>query len=150
MLVITNSGEFRNDDDAVLSILHARALSDELQIAARMNELYTKSKARRAGADYVLSVPNIAGRLVARNVLREAVRSYDRQVEIVSFAAEELPSRSLKEIPLQETGCILIAVERDGAFRTDVSAEADIDPGDSVLVGGSDESIDAFQSAIGR
>ena len=137
-----------DDDDAVLAVLHARAIQDGLHVAARMNELHTKSKARRAGADYVLSVPDIAGRLVALNVLREAVLSYDRQVEIVSVDAEELPGRSLEGVPLRETGCLVVAIERDGAFLTDVPIESTLEPGDSVLVAGSDESIDALRSAI--
>ncbi|GAB7091247.1 NAD-binding protein [Halorubrum luteum] len=137
-----------DDDAAVLTVLHARELGDGLQIAARMNELHTKSKARRAGADYVLSVPDIAGRLVALNVLREAVRSYDLQVEIVSIDAEQLPEQSLQGVPLRETECLLIAVERDGTFRTDISTESELEPGDSVLIAGSDEAIDALQAAI--
>ncbi|WP_418282287.1 potassium channel family protein [Halorubrum sp. DTA98] len=137
-----------DDDDAVLAVLHARALQEGLHIAARMNERHTKSKARRAGADYVLAVPDIAGRLVALNVLREAVLSYDRQVEIVSVDAEELPGRSLDGLSVQELGCLLVAVERDGTFLTDVPIESTLEPGDSVLIAGNDEAIDALRSTL--
>lgn len=138
-----------DDNDAILSVLHARTIAGEIDIAARMNGIDTESKARRAGATYVLSVPDISGRLVALNVLREAVLSYDRQVEVVGVEADDLPGSTLSDPAVRESDCFPVAIERNGQFRTDISPETTLESGDRVVVAGDDDGIDELRSRIG-
>ena len=137
-----------DDAEAILSALVARELAPDLDIVARMNDADNEVKARRAGADYVLTLPDISGRLLALDVLREEIVSYDRQLKIVRFESPALAGTQVSALPLAETNCILIAVERSGEVRTDAAPTFAFEPGDSLLLAGDDEAIDAFESVV--
>ncbi|MFQ3293319.1 MAG: Trk K+ transport system NAD-binding subunit [Halobacteriales archaeon] len=137
-----------NDDEAILAVVTARELAADLDVVARVNDADSASKLRRAGANYVLSLPDISGRLIALNVLRDTVLAYDRQVEIVRFDATDLPGETLADAPIRETDCFLVAVERDGDFLLDVSPQTVLESDVSVILAGDDEAIDSFRAAI--
>lgn len=137
-----------NDDEAILAVVSANELGADLDIVARVNDSDSASKLRRAGANYVLSLPDISGRLIALNVLRDTVLSYDRQVEIVRFDATDLPGETLADTPIRETDCFLVAVELDGDFLLDVSPQTVLESDVSVILAGDDEAIDSFRAAI--
>ncbi|MFC4544528.1 potassium channel family protein [Halosolutus amylolyticus] len=136
-----------DDDEAILSVLVARELAADLDIVVRVNDSENESKVRRAGGDYVLSLPDISGRLLALDVLREEILSYDRQLQVVRFDADDLAGQSLADTEIPETDCILVGVERSGEIVTDVPSEFVFEPDDSLLLAGDDEAIDAFESA---
>ncbi|WP_265110972.1 potassium channel family protein [Halosolutus halophilus] len=136
-----------DDDEAILSVLVARELASDLDIVVRVNDSEKENKARRAGADYVLSLPDISGRLLALDVLREEILSYDRQLQVVRFEADDLAGQSLADTEIPATDCILVGVERSGEILTDVPPEFRFEGDDSLLLAGDDEAIDAFESA---
>lgn len=137
-----------SDAEAVLSILLARNLEEDLDIIARVNDSDTQSKARRAGANYVLSLPDISGRLIAMNVLREDLLSVDRQVQIVRLDAEQFGGRSLDKTPLLEVDAVLVAVEREGSLLTEIEPGFPIQFGDKLLLAGSDEAVDELDEYL--
>ncbi|RKD97769.1 potassium channel family protein [Halopiger aswanensis] len=138
----------KDDAAAILSVLVARELAPDLDIIVRMNDADNEVKARRAGADYVLTLPDISGRLLALDVLREEIVSYDRQLKIVRFESPALTGRTVADIPLAETNCTLIAVERSGEVYPDASPTFTLEAGDSLLLAGDDDAINAFESAV--
>lgn len=135
-----------DDDEAILSVLLARELSADLDVVVRVNDSASQGKVRRAGADYVLSLPDISGRLLALDVLREEILSYDRQLKVVRFESDDLAGRSLADTEIPETDCILVGVERSGEIVRDVPAEFEFEPGDSLLLAGDDEAINEVES----
>ncbi|QSG14645.1 potassium channel family protein [Halapricum desulfuricans] len=139
-----------NNAEAILSILLARNLTSDTEIVARVNDSDIQSKARRAGANYVLSLPDISARLIAMNVLKEDLLSYDRQVQILRIEGERLAGQTLDETPIGPTDAVLVAVERDGELLTDPDADFEIDDDDRLLIAGSDDSLDAFETAMHR
>ncbi|MEF8786982.1 MAG: NAD-binding protein, partial [Haloarculaceae archaeon] len=70
------------DDDAIalLTVAMARALSDDVEILARLTDAEKTSPAFRAGADYVLSVQRVCARLVASEVHGERVMDPTSQI----------------------------------------------------------------------
>ncbi|QRV15842.1 NAD-binding protein [Haloterrigena salifodinae] len=137
-----------SDDEAILSALVARELADDLDVVVRANDADSERKLRRAGADYVLTLPDISGRLLALDVLREEILSYDRQLTVVRFESGRFAGRTLGETTIPESDCILVAVERDGEIVTDVPLEFRFEADDSLLVAGDDEAIDALESGF--
>jgi len=139
-----------NNAEAILSILLARNLTSDTEIVARVNDSDIQSKARRAGANYVLSLPDISARLIAMNVLKEDFLSYDRQVQILRIEGKRLAGQTLDETPIKPTDAVLVAVERDGTLLTDLDASFEIDADDRLLIAGSDDALDAFETAMHR
>jgi Trk K+ transport system NAD-binding subunit len=135
------------DDDAtaLLTIAMARALSDDIEILARVTETEKTAPAVRAGADYVLSVQRVCARLVAGEVHGERVLDPGSQIRLVRADAAPFIGQSLRAAREASEGWTLVGVARNGDVLTaeDTIVVAD----DEVFVAGSDEAIQEFERA---
>lgn len=138
------------DDEAILATLLATELATDLNTIVRIGNPDNATKVRRAGADYVLSLPEISGRVLALEVLREQILSYDRQLKLVRIDADEFAGRTIAETDLTGHGRLVIAVDREGTLLGDVPATFELEAGDRLLVAGTDEAIDEVESAVAR
>lgn len=131
-----------DDDDAtVLSILAADESPGAADVIARMNDPANETNIRRAGADYVLGVPTISGRLLVSEVLQEPVVGVDRQIRTVRINGSRFAGQQIGETALPAADCVVVAVERDGTFLTDPSGEFEIRSDDQLIVVGQDNAI---------
>lgn len=134
-----------DDTETVFATLVIRELDPTVQIVARANESANVGKIYRAGADYVLALETISGRLLASTILDEDVMSLDRQVEIVRTAAPALAGQSLQESAIRsKTGCTVIAIERDGSVITDLDPDFRIQHDDALVIAGTDDAVNRF------
>lgn len=134
-----------SDHDATLSILLADELAPELNILVRANESDQTSQLRRAGAEYVLALPEVSGRMLAEEVLHEEVLAHTRQVKIVRHDATAFAGRTLGDTPVAGSNCAVPAVRRDGELLIDISANFQIEAGDELILVGTDADIDALR-----
>ena len=135
-----------DDTDGIFATLVARELNPSMEIFARANESESISKMYRAGADYVLGLPNVSGRMLALDVLGEEIMTVSRQIKMVRTPAHGLEGRSLADADVRaETGCTVVAVERGDEVLTDVGPAFVVEEGDRVIVAGDDEDINAFE-----
>lgn len=133
-----------DDDEAILSILLADHLATDLDVIVRVNHGENETKARRAGADYVLSLPEMSGRVLAEEVLHEELLTYSRQLKPVRMCADPFVGQSIEDSQIERSNCIVVAVERDQDLVTDLPRDFEFQDGDSVLLVGSDEEVDAL------
>ena len=138
------------DTDTEFATLVIRDLNPDVEIIARAEETENVQKMYRAGADYVLSLATISGRMLASTILAdEQVISMDEQVEIVRTTANELAGQTLGEARVRgRTGCTVVAVERSGTVITDVGPDVHIEAGDELVVAGTDAAIDRFRNVF--
>jgi len=141
-----------DDTIAEFATLVVRDLAPDTEVIARVEERGSIPKMYRAGADYVLSLATVTGRMSASYLLEDHdVLSLDRQVEIVRTSAPGIVGRTLREADVRsETGCTVVAIERDGEVLTDVGPETRIEAGDELVVVGSDRGIRQFEESFGR
>ena len=99
---------------------------------------------RRAGAEYVLGVPTISGRLLVSEVLQEPVVGVDRQTRTVHIDGGRFAGQQIGETPLPAANCVVVAVERDGAFLIDLTEGFEIRSDDQLVVVGQDDAIGAL------
>lgn len=131
-----------DDTLAVFATLVIRQLSEDVEVIARANETENVTKLYRAGADYVLALSTVSGRMLASTILNEDVISYDQQVEVVRVPAGRLAGQSLVESDIRtRTSCTVIAVERDSEVLTDLAPSFRFQHGDSVIAAGPDSGI---------
>lgn len=137
-----------DDTTTGFGTLLALDLNSEIEVLARAEETENVRKIYRAGADYVLALATVSGRMLASTVLdHEEVVSMDEQVEIVRTTAPALAGKTLGEADVRaRTGCTVVAVERDGEVHTTVGPEFRLRSGDDVVVAGTDESVERFAS----
>ncbi|MFB6069734.1 MAG: TrkA family potassium uptake protein [Halanaeroarchaeum sp.] len=139
-----------DDDSTVFATLVARAANPDVEIICRANETESVGKLYSAGADYVLAVSSVSGRMLAESILDEDVMTLDTQIDIVRTRAPGLNGRTLAEARVRErTDCTVIAVERDGTVRTDVGPDFRVERGDAVVVAGTDDDINRFYDVVG-
>ena len=126
--------------------LIVRNIDADVEVLARAEETENVRKIYRAGADYVLALSTVSGRMLASTILEdEEVISMDKQVEIVRTTAPKLAGQTLGGADVRaRTGCTVVAVERDGAVITDIGPELRLQRDDDVVVAGTDEGVNRF------
>jgi len=135
------------DTDTEFATLVIRDLNPEVEIIARAEETENVTKMYRAGADYVLSLATVSGRMLAYTILEdENVISMDQQVEIIRVDAGDLAGTTLGEADVRSrTGCTVLAVERNGTVLTNLGPDVRIQYGDSIVIAGTDAGVSRFQ-----
>jgi Trk K+ transport system NAD-binding subunit len=135
-----------DDTTTEFTTLVIRDVSPEIEIIARVEETESVQKMYRAGADYVLSLANVTGRMIASTILEdEDVLSLDQQVEVVRTVAPKLVGQTIGDADVRsKTGCTIVGVERNGTVITDVGPEFSIESGDELIIAGTDEGIQRF------
>jgi Trk K+ transport system NAD-binding subunit len=140
-----------DDTAAEFTTLVVRDRSERVEIIARAEEAESGQKMYRAGADYVLALGTVTGRMVASAVLEdEDVISLDTQVEVVRTRAPGLVGHSLGDADVRaRTGVTVVAVERNGDVVTDLDPEFRTRAGDELIVAGPDEATNRFTEVFG-
>ncbi|MFW6002859.1 MAG: potassium channel family protein [Halanaeroarchaeum sp.] len=133
-----------DDDDAILSVVLANDLASDLDIIVRLNEDENETKVRRAGADYVLSLQAISGRVLAEEVLHDQIISIGRQWKTVKMDGGPFAGNSLDSIDLPDEDCIIAAVQRDETLITDPAGDFTFRGEDNLIVIGCDEVVDTM------
>jgi Trk K+ transport system NAD-binding subunit len=135
-----------DDTTTEFATLVIRDISPETEIIARVQEIESVQKMYRAGADYVLSLATVSGRMIASTILEdEDVLSLNQQVEVVRTVAPKLVGQTIDDADVRsKTGCTVVGVERDGTVMTDVGPEFEVEADDAVIIAGTDEGIRQF------
>jgi Trk K+ transport system NAD-binding subunit len=137
------------DDDAtaLMTVAMARALSDDVEILARVTEAAKTSPAFRAGADYALSVQRVSARLVASEVHGERVIDPASQIRLVRAAGAPFIGDSLRDLRADpDRGWTVVGLIRDGTVYTDETTT--VEESDEIFVAGSDVAIQEFERTV--
>jgi Trk K+ transport system NAD-binding subunit len=140
-----------DDTTTEFATLVIRDLAPDTEVVARAEEESSIPKMYRAGADYVLSLSTVTGRMCASRLLDDwDVLSLDRKVEVVRTRAPGIVGRTLGDADIRSaTGCTVLAIERGGDIVTDVGPETRIQEGDELVVVGTDEGVREFERVFG-
>jgi Trk K+ transport system NAD-binding subunit len=134
-----------SDTATTFATLVAKELNPDAEIVCRAEEGESVPKLYRAGADYVLALSTVSGRMLASTVLDRDVISLDTQVEVVRTEAPALAGQTLESADVRDrTGVTVIAVERNGEMVTDLDPNFRFRVGDEVIVAGLDADINEF------
>jgi len=136
-----------DDTTTEFTTLVVRDLTPNTQVLARVEDAASVPKMHRAGADYVLSLATVTGRLSASTVIEDRdVLSINQQIEVVRSRVPRLTGETIGRANVrEETGCTVIAIERGDETVTDVGPDTRIESGDALVVVGTDEGIREFE-----
>jgi Trk K+ transport system NAD-binding subunit len=139
-----------DDMTTEFATLVIRDMSPQTEVIARVEETESVQKMYRAGADYVLSLATVSGRMIASAILEdEDVLSLDQQVEVVRTVAPELVGETLAGADVRsKTGCTVVGVERNGTIITDVGPNFRVQAGDELIIAGTDDGIRQFTERL--
>jgi Trk K+ transport system NAD-binding subunit len=140
-----------DDTDAVFATLIIRELNPDVEIIARANETANVRKLYQAGADSVLALASVSGRMIAAEVLDEDDGApSDEQLEVIRTNAPELVGRTLADADVRaQTGVTVIAVERDDDVITGIIPSFTVRSDDELIIVGTDAEIRQFTQLFG-
>lgn len=141
------------DDDitALVATFVVRDASPDVEIIARANQAESVTKLYHAGADHVLSLATVSGRLLASNITRSGeVLTYDNKVRLVRRSAAPFAGTRLEDLALRErTGCTIVGVQhRDGRVDTDLDPWLELGSYDDLVVAGTDQNLERFDELV--
>ncbi|MEA2336237.1 MAG: hypothetical protein QOE82_244 [Thermoanaerobaculia bacterium] len=136
-----------NSDDATLfATVIARDAATDVPVIARVNHSRNIDNMYRAGADFALSISDISGEMLSSRLLGRVARSRDEHRRVMRMTARS--SQPLRDLPLRQNGCSLLAIERDGVV-TPATAETVVQPGDQLYVCGAADAVKKVAELLG-
>ena len=135
------------EDDAATLFAAAgtRALAPEITIVAGVWRSDSVARIHRAGADFALSVGQVAGQLLGFQLFGEEAVSIQPQIKVVRTRAGDLAGAPLASSRVRErTGCSIVAVERDDEVIVKFGKELILTEADRVYVSGTPNAIDRY------
>jgi len=134
-----------DDSQNLLAAVQAQAINPDIEVLFRANEMATVTKAFRAGADYVLAVPQVSARMVARELRGEDVLAPASQIRVIRVPARPFAGETTEsaEIP-ERTGCRVVAIEDDSGMTTQIDPGRELDADDRLTLVGTDDAVQQF------
>jgi len=134
-----------DDSAGLLTVVQARALDDDIEILARMSDTDATKKALSAGADYVLSVPRVSARMVARELRGEDILAPASQIRLVRVPATPFAGSTLAASGIYEqTGCRVIALEDATGLSGTVDPHRQLTGDERLVLVGTDTAVRTF------
>lgn len=135
-----------DDSASLLTTVLARSLNSDIEILVRVSATDATRKALSAGADYVLSVPRVSARMVARELRGENVLAPASQIRIVRVPADPFAGSTLADSGIYEqTGCRVIAVDDGSGLSSVVDPGRELTGDEQLTIVGSDEAVQQFR-----
>lgn len=136
-----------DDSAGLLTVVQARSLDDDIEILARMSDTDATKKALSAGADYVLSVPRVSARMIARELRGEDVLAPASQIRLVRVSASPFAGATLAESRIYEqSGCRVIAIEDESGLTGTVDPQRQLSGEERLVLVGTDKAVRTFLS----
>lgn len=135
-----------DDSASLLTTVLARSMNPDIEIMTRVSDTDATGKALSAGADYVLSVPRISARMLARELRGEEVLAPASQIRLIRIPARPFAGKSIAESGISEdTGCRVIAVEDPTGLTSQFDPHRELTGEEDLVLVGSDESVQTLQ-----
>ncbi len=133
------------DSSALLTTVLVRSMNPDIEALVRVSSPDATRKALVAGADYVLSVPRVSARMVAKELLGEDVLGAASQIRLIRVSAEPFAGEPLAESGITEkTGCRVVAIETDSGLSATFDPHRRLTGTEQLTLVGTDEAVQRF------
>jgi len=150
------------DADNLFLVISARTMNPSLRISARVSEMTSEDKFRRAGAEFVFAPYDITGHRMAESLIRPHVFQFldfttsnkvDLNVgleQITVSARSPLASQTLAQLQVRrDLGVIVLAIRKqEGQMLFNPPADAEIAGGDCLIVMGEHEALRTLERML--
>lgn len=134
-----------SDGATLFATLIVRGEARDLPIIARVNRAPNIDRLHRAGADFVLSVSQVAAQILAHRILRRDSLALGTELHILEVESEKLTGKHPADLEIRRrTGCSVVAVERGDDVITELGGDFVFQSGDHVYVCGHRADTDRF------
>ncbi len=138
-----------NDSAGVFATAVIRDYAPQIRLIARVNRASSVPRLYQAGADFALSMGQVAGQLLAHHILGNGALSVEQRLRCVRLTPGDLAGAHPWKVGARErSGATVVGVERDGKLMIDLADEFRLRPHDVVLVCGTVTGIDVYVQAF--
>ena len=135
-----------DDSASLLTTVVARSLNSDIEILVRVSDTDATGKALSAGADYVLSIPRVSVRMIAKELRGEDVLAPASQIRLIRVSANPFVGSTLAESEIYETtGCRVIAVTDASGFSSTIDPHQEFTGDERLVIVGTDEAVQQFE-----
>ncbi len=140
-----------NDDSSnIYTTLIARKMNPDLHIIVRANLESSISKLYRAGADYVLSLSRIGGKMLTKLIeegkLPDEGTLFAEKIRVYKAKAKALSGKTISDSLIRPaTGCTVIGIEKEGKFIANPDPKTIITRDSTLIVIGTEEQVGNFE-----
>jgi Trk K+ transport system NAD-binding subunit len=133
------------DSMALLAALSIRNHAHDVPLLARVDHAESVERIRRAGADFALSISQVAAQLLGARLLGTEEILIHPELKLRKVASSSLVGRHPAELGVRErTGASVAAIERGDEVIVALEPGFTFFEGDAVYVSGNDAAIDKF------
>jgi Trk K+ transport system NAD-binding subunit len=135
-----------DDSEAVFATAAVRDYAPEVPLIVRVLRAPNTERLYRAGADFAISVGQVAGQILAYHLLDEQVISVENRIKFSRMSVGTLAGTHPWRVEaLDRTGANVVAVERGGEVLVEFGADFRVRTDDAIFVCGSTRSLERCQ-----
>jgi len=133
-----------NDNEALFAATVVRDYAPQVPLIARVNQAQTVKRLYQVGTDFALSIGQVAGQLLAHQMLGEEYVSIEPTVKIVKVDGSSFAGQHPLHTELRVRADVLVvALERGDKVLVEFNDEFRIATGDALFLCGAPDALDA-------
>ncbi len=134
-----------NDSEGVFATAVVRDYAPEVPLIVRVNRAPNVARLYQSGADFALSVGQVAGQILAYHLLGDRAVAVEQRLKFVRVTAGALAGAHPWRAQVRErTGAAVVAVERDREVFVKFDDAFEVNPDDTLFVCGTTGGLDQF------
>ena len=135
-----------DDSESVFATAVVRDYAPQVPLIVRVQRTRNTARLYRAGADFAISVGQVAGQILAFQLLGEQMVQVENRIKFIrQNAGAVVGKHPWRSEELDRTGAKIVAVERDGDIIVEFDADFAVQANDELFVCGSFNSLERFQ-----
>ena len=135
-----------DDSESVFATAVVRDFAPEVPLIVRVIRTPNTARIYRSGADFAISVGQVAGQILAYHLLDEQVIPVENRIKFSRLSAGTLVgAHPWHSEALERTGAKIVAVERGAEVRVEFDADFVLRADDALFVCGSLDSLERYQ-----
>ena len=139
-----------DDSESVFATAVVRDYAPQVPLIVRVQRTRNTARIYRSGADFAISVGQVAGQILAFQLLGEQVLQVESRIKFIRQEAGALVgSHPWRSEELDRTGAKVVAVERGGDIIVEFKDDFVVQAEDQLFVCGSLSSLERYQRAFG-
>ncbi|MDH3255708.1 MAG: NAD-binding protein [Acidobacteriota bacterium] len=136
-----------SDSATLFATVILKEFTPEVPVVARVNQAQNVERIHRAGADFALSVSQVAGQILATRLLGQEAITVDPRLKVMKLVSAGLVGGHPAELRIREqTGVSVVAAERGDELILEFDSDFRFRSDDIVYICGSDEATRRFIS----
>ncbi len=138
-----------DDSESVFATAVVRDYAPEVPLIVRVQRTRNTARLYRAGADFAISVGQVAGQILAFQLLGEQMVQVENRIKFIrQHAGNVVGKHPWRSEDLDRTGAKIVAVEREGDIIVEFDSDFAVQANDELFVCGSFNSLERFQKAF--